>query len=71
MKIIRVLVLLIALLTGGVAIALALSTPSPLPPGSESEARLAMGPYAVNQVEETWVDSPTALAGHPRCQGIL
>ncbi len=57
MKIIRVLVLLIALLTGGVAIALALSTPSPLPPGSESEARLAMGPYAVNQVEETWVDS--------------
>ncbi len=72
MKIIRILLIAVALLAvvfaAGLGIAWIRTAPEGLPPGSESAARLAPGPYPVGNVELDWVDGsrPTAENGeHP------
>ena len=72
MKIIRILLIAVALLAVvfavGLGIAWIRTAPEGLPPGSESAARLALGPYPVGNVELDWVDGsrPTAENGeHP------
>lgn len=56
MKILRLLLILVVLLVAGIAVALAVTTPEPIREGTESAARLAPGPHAVDQREVTWVD---------------
>lgn len=65
LKILRLLVIVLVLAGAALWIALLASRPEPLPEGSESVARLAAGPFAVDRSEEVWVDRsrPTAANG--------
>jgi dienelactone hydrolase len=69
MKVLRGLLIAIALLAGlfavGLGIAWIRTAPGALPEGSESAARLAAGPHPVGNVELEWVDAsrPTAANG--------
>jgi dienelactone hydrolase len=65
LKILRIILTLLLLAIVGVGIALAMTGPVGVPPGTQSAARLAPGPYAVHKFEQNWVDSsrPTAVNG--------
>ncbi|MBJ18357.1 MAG: hypothetical protein GY910_27470 [bacterium] len=65
MKILRIALLLLLVIAVSVGIALAVTGPEPIPEGTTSAARLANGPYAVEQTDEVWMDSsrPTSANG--------
>ncbi len=65
MKLVRLLGVLLLVLALALGAALWTTRPDPLPPGSESAARLEPGPYGVRVSERVWIDAtrPTAANG--------
>jgi len=64
MKLFRIVILLVLSIAASVGIALAMTGPKPIAEGTTSAARLAPGPFAVDQVEEIWVDDSRATAAN-------
>ena len=62
MKIPRILGLLAVQITVSLGVALAATGPEPLAQGTTSATRLEPGPYAVEQVEDTWIDDTRPIS---------
>lgn len=69
MKILRILLLVVVLLSAGVGLALIATRPDPLPEGSESARRLEPGPHAVALTEAVWIDASRATAANGDFEG--
>lgn len=65
MKVLRLFLVFLVVVTAGVGVALVATRPDPLPEGTASAARLAPGPFAVETIDATWIDStrPTQANG--------
>jgi predicted dienelactone hydrolase len=57
MKVLRIVLVLIILLTAFVGVAMVVTRPTPLPESTETAARLEAGPFEVALDEVVWVDS--------------
>ena len=69
MKILKIAIVLAGLFGFGLGIAWAATSPAPLAADTTSAARLASGPFEVEQREWTWVDESRPMASNGNFEG--